>query len=86
MEPTGDRFWKAVSEILSTCVRLDLPKAMDPMDEPDVEIEAALRSGGSTRPCARAHAKSLEMTSAVGLMESVFYIGVRRSRCQNGCV
>ena len=40
MEPTGDRFWKAVSEILSTCVRLDLPKAMDPMDEPDVEIEA----------------------------------------------
>ena len=40
VEPTSDRFWKAVSEILSTSVRLDLPKAMDPMDEPDAEIEA----------------------------------------------
>ena len=40
VEPTGDRFWRAVSEILSTCVRLDVPKAMDPMDEPDEEIEA----------------------------------------------
>ena len=40
VEPTSDRFWKAVSEILSTSVRLDLPKAMDPMDEPDTGIEA----------------------------------------------
>ena len=40
VEPTSDRFWKAVSEILSTSVRLDLPKAMDPMDEPDAGIEA----------------------------------------------
>ena len=40
MEPTTDRFWKAVSEILTTAVRLDLPKAMDPMDEPDTGIEA----------------------------------------------
>ena len=40
VEPTTDRFWKAVSEILTTAVRLDLPKAMDPMDEPDTGIEA----------------------------------------------
>ena len=40
VEPTSDRFWKSVSEILSTSVRLDPPKAMDPMDEPDAEIEA----------------------------------------------
>ena len=40
VEPTCDRFWKAVSEILSTSVRLDVPKAMDPMDEPDAGIEA----------------------------------------------
>ena len=39
-EPTTDRFWRAVSEIFTTGVRLDLPKAMDPMDEPDAEIEA----------------------------------------------
>ena len=40
MEPKTDRLWKAVSEILTTAVRLDLPKAMDPMDEPDTGIEA----------------------------------------------
>ena len=40
VEPTTDRFWKAVSEILTTAVRLDLPKAMNPMDEPDTGIEA----------------------------------------------
>lgn len=39
-EPTTDRFWRAVSEIFTTGIRLDLPKAMDPMDEPDAEIEA----------------------------------------------
>lgn len=38
--PTRARFWKAVSEILSTAVRLDPPKAMDPMDEPEAEIES----------------------------------------------
>ena len=38
-EPTSAPFWKAVSEILSTAVRLDPPKAMDPMDEPEAEIE-----------------------------------------------
>ena len=40
VEPTRARFWKAVSEILSTAVRLDPPKAMDPMDEPEAEIES----------------------------------------------
>ena len=40
VEPTSARFWKAVSEILSTAVRLDLPKAMEPMDEPDAQVEA----------------------------------------------
>ena len=39
MEPTSAPFWKAVSEVLSTAVRLDPPKAMDPMDEPEAEIE-----------------------------------------------
>ena len=51
-EPTTDRFWKAVSEILTTGVRIDLPRAMDPMDEPDEEIEAlfeAVVQPGQTR-------------------------------------
>lgn len=40
VEPTKTRFWKAVSEILSTAVRLDPPKGMDPMDEPEGEVES----------------------------------------------
>ena len=38
-QPTSTRFWKAVSEILSTAVRLDPPKAMAPMVNPDAELE-----------------------------------------------
>ena len=40
VEPTTDRFWRAVSEILSTAIRLDLPRPMDPMDDPEQEIES----------------------------------------------
>ena len=40
VEPTSAPFWKAVSEVLSTAVRVDPPKAMDPMDEPEAEIES----------------------------------------------
>ena len=39
VQPTSTRFWKAVSEILSTAVRLDPPKAMAPMADPDGELE-----------------------------------------------
>ena len=39
-EPTSAPFWKAVSEVLSTAVRLDPPRAMDPMDDPEAEIES----------------------------------------------
>ena len=39
VEPTSAPFWKAVSEVLSTAVRLDPPKAMDPMDELEAESE-----------------------------------------------
>ena len=39
-EPTSTNFWKAVSEVLTTAVRLDPPKAMDPMEEPGAEIES----------------------------------------------
>ena len=38
--PATDHFWRAASEILSTSVRLDSPRAMDPMKEPDEELEA----------------------------------------------
>ena len=38
-QPTSTRFWKAVSDILSTAVRLDPPKAMAPMADPDGELE-----------------------------------------------
>ncbi len=51
-EPTTDRFWKAVSEILTTGVRIDPPKAMDRMDEPEEGIEAlfeAVVQPGQTR-------------------------------------
>lgn len=40
VEPTTDRFWRAVSEILSTAIRLDRPRPMNPMDDPEREIEA----------------------------------------------
>ena len=40
VEPSSDGFWRAVSEVLSTAVRLDLPRAMDPMMQPDDDIEA----------------------------------------------
>ena len=40
VEPTSARFWTAVSEILSTCVRLDPPKPMDPMKEAEAGIES----------------------------------------------
>lgn len=40
VRPESARFWKAVSEILTTGVRFDSPRAMDPMAEPDAEIEA----------------------------------------------
>jgi hypothetical protein len=40
VHPTTDRFWRAASEILTTSVRLDSPKAMDPMEEPDQDLEA----------------------------------------------
>ena len=39
VDPTSNRFWNAVSEILSTCVRLDPPRAMARMDDPDAGIE-----------------------------------------------
>ena len=40
VEPTSDRFWNAASKVLTTAVRLSRPRAMDPMKEPDDEIEA----------------------------------------------
>lgn len=39
-DPSTDRFWRSASEILSTSVRLDTPKAMDPMSDPELELEA----------------------------------------------
>ena len=38
--PTYAAFWQAVSEILSTAVQIDPPKAMAPMADPDNELEA----------------------------------------------
>ena len=40
VEPTSAPFRKAVSEVLSTAGRVDPPTAMDPMDEPEAEIES----------------------------------------------
>lgn len=40
VEPTNAAFWRAVSEIFTTGVRLDLPRPMDPMDEPEAGIES----------------------------------------------
>lgn len=44
VEPTTELFWKAVSEILSTAIRLDPPRPMDPMDDPAREIEALFQA------------------------------------------
>ena len=44
VEPTTGRFWKAVAEILSTAIRLDPPRPMDPMDDPAREIEALFQA------------------------------------------
>ena len=40
VEPTSARFWRAVSAVLSTAVRVDAPRAMVPMMEPEEDIEA----------------------------------------------
>ena len=44
VEPTTDRFWKAVSEILSTAIRIDLPQSMDPMNDPAEEMEVLFQA------------------------------------------
>ena len=44
VEPTTDRFWKAVSEILSTAIRVDLPQSMDPMNDPAEEMEVLFQA------------------------------------------
>lgn len=44
VEPTTSWFWKAVSEILSTAIRVDLPRSMDPMGDPEREIEALFQA------------------------------------------
>ena len=44
VEPTSDRFWRAVSEILSTAIRVDLPQSMDPMDDPAEEMEVLFQA------------------------------------------
>lgn len=38
--PYSHLFWKSVSEIMTTSIRLDLPKAMEAMSEPDEDIES----------------------------------------------
>lgn len=37
--PYTDRFWGAASEVMSTAVRLDSPKAMEPMTDPVEQLE-----------------------------------------------
>lgn len=44
VEPTTGRFWEAVAEILSTAIRLDPPRPMDPMDDSAREIEALFQA------------------------------------------
>lgn len=38
--PYSHLFWHSVSEIMTTSIRLDLPKAMEAMSEPDEDIES----------------------------------------------
>lgn len=38
--PYSHLFWQSVSEIMTTSIRLDLPKAMESMSEPDEDIES----------------------------------------------
>lgn len=92
-DPTTDRFWKAVSEILTTGVRLDLPKAMDPMDEPDVEIEALFEAVVQPRQTRKRRAERIdsaikralgEWAERIPPRQSVSAFGGAREQIQRG--
>ena len=78
-EPTTERFWKAVSEILTTGVRLDLPKAMDPMDEPDAGIEALFEAVVQPRQTRRRRAERIDSAIKRALGDWAERIPPRRS-------
>ena len=79
VEPTCDRFWKAVSEILSTSVRLDVPKAMDPMDEPDAGIEALFEAVVQPRQTHRRRSERIDSAIKRALGEWAEHIPPRQS-------
>ena len=60
IRPESARFWKAASEILTTGVRLDPPKAMDPMAEPEAEIEALFEAVVRPRQSRRHQAQRID--------------------------
>ena len=77
VEPTRARFWKAVSEILSTAVRLDPPKAMDPMDEPEAEIESLFEAVVQPPQSRRARAQRIDSAISRALGELADHIPAR---------
>ncbi len=79
VEPTSDRFWQAVSEVFSTGVRLDLPKAMDPMDEPDVEIEALFEAVVQPRQSLQRRSERIDSAIKRALGEWAEHIPSRQS-------
>lgn len=92
-EPTTDRFWRAVSEIFTTGIRLDLPKAMDPMDEPDAEIEALFEAVVQPRQTRKRRAERIdsaikralgEWADRIPPRQSVSAFGGAREQIQRG--
>ena len=77
VEPTRARFWKAVSEVLSTAVRLDPPKAMDPMDEPEAEIESLFEAVVQPRTSRRVRVQRIDSAISQALGELANHIPAR---------
>lgn len=78
VEPTTAPFWRAVSEVLSTAVRVDPPKAMDPMDKPEAEIESLFEAVVQPTQPKRHRARRIDSAINAALGELTDLIPLRK--------
>ncbi len=70
LSPTSPRFWSAVSEVLTTAVRFDPPRAMEPMDDPDREVESLFEAVVQPKQSSKVRAQRIdgEISRALGAL------------------
>jgi len=77
VDPTTDKFWRAASEILSTSVRLDVPKAMESMIDPDAELEALFEAVVQPRQSEKRRQERIDGALSRALGDLAFSIPIR---------